>query len=77
METGPEAKARLIYETATKGELELRLCERHYFAHVEGGPACIFRTSQDLGDVLEELEQEFDYLDGLLDQLQDQINISI
>ena len=69
-ETGPEAKQRLIFETATRGELGLKLCATHYYAHVEGSGACIIRTAERLGEVLEELGEEFDNLDNLLDELQ-------
>lgn len=68
-ETGPEAKQRLMLETATKGELGLKLCERHYFQHLEGSPQCIIRTAEQFNDCLTELEEEFDILDSLLDQL--------
>ena len=72
-ETGPEAKKRLILEAATRGDYGLKLCERHYYAHVEGSPACIFRTAQQFGDVLEELFEEFDNLDNLLDELEESL----
>lgn len=73
METGPEAKARLIYETAAKGEFGLKLCERHYFAHIEGCNECILRTAEQLSDVLVELDEEFDHPDNLLDELKESI----
>ena len=68
-ETGPSAKERLIFEAAIKRELGFKLCERHYYSHVEGSQSCIFRTVEQLDDVLEELNEEFDLLDGLLDEL--------
>jgi len=47
-ETGPEMKQRLIFETAAKGELGLKLCARHYYLHAEGSPACMFQNASDL-----------------------------
>jgi len=70
-ETGPEAKQRLILDAAIKGELGLKLCEKHYFAHIEGSPECIIRTAEQLSDVLEELEEEFENLGLLLDELEE------
>ena len=74
-ETGPEAKARLIKEAAVRGNFGLKLCERHYFAHVEGNGACIIRTAEQLADVLEELDEEFDNLDNLLDELEESLTL--
>jgi hypothetical protein len=76
-ETGPEAKARLIRETAMKGELGLKLCERHYYAHVEDSPQCIIRTAEQLSDVLVELNEEFDHLDNLLLELEESVESGI
>lgn len=73
-ETGPEAKQRLIMETAARGELGLKLCARHYYAHMEGSGACIIRTAEQLGDVLEELDEEFDNLDNLLNELEESLD---
>lgn len=70
-ETGPEAKQRLMLETAAKGELGLKLCERHYFQHIEGSLQCIIRTAEQLNDCLTELDEEFDTLDSLIDQLEE------
>ena len=52
METGLEAKQRLIMETAAKGELGFKLCERHYFAHAEGGSECVMQTAWQLKEFL-------------------------
>ncbi len=71
METGPEAKQRLIFETAAKGQLGLKLCARHYYAHAEGSGECIIRTAEQLGEVLEELDEEFNNFDNLLDELEE------
>ena len=75
METGPEAKARLLLETATKGELGLKLCERHYFAHIEGSSECVFQTAQQFNDFLdkfpEKIDDELDNLDNLVTELEE------
>ena len=77
-ETGPEAKQRLISEIATKGELGLKLCERHYFQHVEGSGACVVRTAEQFYDFLDELperlDEESDILASLVDQLEEVTN---
>ena len=72
-ETGPEAKQRLIFETAVRGEYGLKLCERHYFAHVEGCGECIIQTAGQLAEVMQEIDEEFDNLDNLLDELKESI----
>ena len=73
METGVEAKARLIREAAMRGEFGLKLCERHYCAHVEGSGVCIIRTEEEFLDFLDELpdkiDQELDILESSFEQL--------
>lgn len=49
-ETGPEFKRRLIFEAAVRGEFGLKLCERHYFAHVEGSPECIMQSARQFNE---------------------------
>ena len=68
-ETAIEARERLIKEAAAKGELGLKLFARHYFAHVEGSGECVIQTASQLGEVIEELDEEFEHLDILLDEL--------
>ena len=74
METGVEAKARLILEAATRGEFGLKLCERHYFTHVEGSGQCIYRTAEEFFDFLDELpdkiDQELDILESCIEELE-------
>ncbi len=72
-ETGIEAKQRLIRDAAIRGDFGLKLCEKHYYAHVEGSGQCIIRTAEQLDDVLEELNEEFDNLDNLLDELEESV----
>jgi hypothetical protein len=50
-ETGPEAKQRLILDAAAHGLYGLRLCRRHYFAHVEGSGQCILQTAREFNEV--------------------------
>lgn len=59
METGVEAKARLIKDAATRGEFGMKLCERHYYAHVEG-----------MDELPEKIDQELDTLDNCIEQLE-------
>ena len=66
-ETGPEAKRRLILESASKGEFELKLCERHYFAHVEGCNECVVQTASEFFEFLETLPEEIDAELDILD----------
>jgi len=48
-ETGPEAKKRLMLESAARGDFGLKLCEKHYFAHIEGSPACHYQSLLQMG----------------------------
>ncbi len=77
METGPQAKARLMLETATKGELGFKLCERHYYAHVEGSQECVIQNAREFGEFLndlpERIDEELDLLDSLVAQLGEMI----
>jgi hypothetical protein len=50
MKTGFEFKQRMILDSAIKGELRLRLCRKHYFAHIEGSNECILQTARQFNE---------------------------
>jgi hypothetical protein len=49
-ETGPEAKQRAILNSAIRGEFGLKLCAKHYFAHIEGSDECILQTARQVNE---------------------------
>lgn len=56
-ESGPEAKQRLIEEAALLGMYGMRLCERHYFLHIEGSFECMKRTVEELSLLFADKEE--------------------
>lgn len=50
IESGPEAKQRLILDAAIRGEFGLRLCQKHYYAHIEGSNECILQTTREYNE---------------------------
>ena len=45
IENSIEFKKRLIFEAAAIGEyLDLKLCAKHYYLHIEGSPECAMQT---------------------------------
>lgn len=49
-ESGPEFKNRMLLDAAIKGECGLKLCSRHYFAHIEGSNECILQTTREFNE---------------------------
>jgi hypothetical protein len=49
-EISPDYKARMLLDAAIKGECGLKLCKKHYFAHIEGSNECIIQNTKEFNE---------------------------